>query len=63
MDNTILFAIISVVVVAGIIWIVIYSGKRTRKHLAQTSIRVRILDRGRKRLNVPEGFANMTILR
>ena len=39
MDNTILFAIISVVVVAGIIWIVIYSGKRTRKHLAQTSIR------------------------
>ncbi len=39
MDNTILFVIISVVVVAGIIWIVIYSGKRGRKHLAQTSIR------------------------
>ena len=39
MDNTILFVIIAVVIVAGIIWIVIYSGKRTRKHLAQTSIR------------------------
>ena len=39
MDNTILFVIIAAVVVGFIFWIVIYSGKRGRKHLAQTSIR------------------------
>lgn len=39
MDNTILFVIIGVVVVGVIFWIVIYSGKRGRKHIAQTSIR------------------------
>lgn len=39
MNNTILFVIIGAAILAGIIWIVFYSGKRTRKHLAKTSIR------------------------
>ena len=46
MDNTILFVIIAVAILAGIIWIVFYSGKRTRKHLAQTSIRPQDSHRG-----------------
>lgn len=46
MDNTILFVIIAAVILAGIIWIVFYSGKRTRKHLDQTSIRPQDSHRG-----------------
>jgi energy-converting hydrogenase Eha subunit A len=39
MDNTILFVIIGAVVVAAIFWLVIYSRKRGRRHVAETSIR------------------------
>lgn len=39
MSTTAIFILIAIVVIAGIIWLVIYSGRRGEKHRQKTSIK------------------------
>lgn len=39
MSNTVIFILIAVVVIGGIFWLVIYSGRRGEKHREKTSIK------------------------
>ena len=39
MSNTAIFILISIVVIAGIFWLVIYSGRRGEQHREQTTLR------------------------
>ena len=40
MSNTAIFILITIVVIGGIFWLVIYSGRRGEKHRQKTSIKV-----------------------
>ena len=40
MSNTAIFILIAIVVIGGIFWLVIYSGRRGEKHRQKTSIKV-----------------------
>jgi len=40
MSNTALFMLIAIVVIGGIFWLVIYSGRRGERHRQKTSIKV-----------------------
>lgn len=39
MSNTAIFILIAIVVIGGIFWLVIYSGRRGEKHRETTSIK------------------------
>jgi preprotein translocase subunit YajC len=39
MSNTAIFILIAIVVIGGIFWLVIYSGRRGEKHREKTSIK------------------------
>ncbi|HWN12136.1 MAG TPA: hypothetical protein VNO50_23105 [Pyrinomonadaceae bacterium] len=40
MSNTAIFILVAIVVIGGIFWLVIYSGRRGEKHRQKTSIKV-----------------------
>lgn len=40
MSNTVIFILVAIVVIGGIFWLVIYSGRRGEKHRQRTSIKV-----------------------
>ena len=40
MSNTAIFILLAIVVVGGVFWLVIYSGRRGEKHRQKTSIKV-----------------------
>lgn len=39
MSNTVIFILVAILVIGGIFWLVIYSGRRGEKHREKTSIK------------------------